>query len=394
MKKILVTSADRLDMILSAASCYDIQVDVLDHRDSSKQALKTLDALNIPATHYTYECDPEAYSVQLADRIKSGIYDLVVSTSGYDDRVLAEALIFDQHREHGVPLFGHPTPVVWICNNKSYTKAFCKTLGVNATQSFPMNTNNIPLDLPYPLVIKKESLWSGKGIEVVKSRTEHTNCSIEPPYFCEPFVDAMEVSVNAFSHNGQHYILPITFKGKTSTDLCHPLEKLRICYIEDTPSSTAIKEASDTIISALNGSGWYDLEFLVTKDRAMLMEINCRYSGLTKLNHLSTGINPYDITFEAALKNVKAASTTFVSGKNIVIEVPFTEKINSYNMQQDEVTIEVHYSTTMKNSLGRVTIAAQSFEVISAYLSQLLCPDDYKKFYADLVAYNEELLDD
>ena len=211
-------------------------------------------------------------------------------------------------------------------------------------------------------------------------------------YF-EEFIDAMEVSVNVFSRNGRHTFFPPVYKGKTSLDLTHPLEKVRVVTSWDVERNKTIKPIVETIAKNLQGNGWFDIELLVAKDKIYLMEINARYSGITKLNYISTGVNPYQVALDSLVSEFSENNLYFsyVNTCNFSIETPITSKIDT---SADNIEgLLVHISTTMKNTIGRVTYSADSTELLFDSLNKILSRKDFDFFKNGLEFYkNAEIV--
>ena len=154
-----------------------------------------------------------------------------------------------------------------------------------------------------------------------------------------------------------------------------------------------IKPIVETIAKNLQGNGWFDIELLVAKDKIYLMEINARYSGITKLNYISTGVNPYQVALDSLVSEFSENNLYFsyVNTCNFSIETPITSKIDT---SADNIEgLLVHISTTMKNTIGRVTYSADSTELLFDSLNKILSRKDFDFFKNGLEFYkNAEIV--
>ena len=163
-------------------------------------------------------------------------------------------------------------------------------------------------ELHFPIIVKPASGTGSVGVKLCATRDEvlaHTRLlltmdrnergiPVEPVVLIEEYVDGPEFSAEMFSG----HLLGITRKYLSTAPY----------FIEtghDFPAPLAVgveRSVAETMKTALDalGLGWghCHIEFRVVADRPIVIEVNPRLAGgnIPKLVHLSTGIDPIDLS--------------------------------------------------------------------------------------------------
>ncbi|MBY9011243.1 MAG: ATP-grasp domain-containing protein [Candidatus Lokiarchaeota archaeon] len=266
---------------------------------------------------------------------------------------------------------GQSTECAVICNNKWITKSILNSNSIptlnghlihNSTElkSFLKNATGI-------YICKPLCEWSGKGQFILNTkifRNESINY-LNYPFIIEEFITAIEISVDIFTHNSNHVIYPPVYKGITSVETRHALNRLRFCpYNWSKEIEDKILNYAKRVAIAVQSTGWLDIDMLLVDDNLYVLEVNSRFSGTTRMISMVSKIDPYEITVKAALG--EQIDNIIINRTNgISFEVPFYQNIQT--IQKDHIF--VYYSSTPHLWLGKIT----------AKVDQKKLPDDIKK---------------
>lgn len=363
----LVTSSDREDMIRDAFERKGINLFL--YQLGEKKQINNI-------KNIFFEKDELNYLNNFKNYSNENNINFCISTVGYDNLILIDAQLKNLFRNKELFL-GQNFESTSICYNKALTQAYLKLNDIVTTNGSLVTCEKDLLEVISKkhsdnYIIKKLDTWSGIGMIICSRQELLKNKNIEYPCFVENFFEAKEISVNIFSYKSDTIIYPAVYKGNTSLINSHSLSKIRIISknTEEIESVTEkkIMEIANKISKILSSDGWFEIEFLVTTNEIMVMEINSRFSGTTRISYMATGINPYEISIDALLNG--KIDSEILRSKNTVIEFPFYKKMDYFNSSE----IYIHYSTTATNRLGMITakVTRESLELLRDKFSENL----------------------
>lgn len=284
--------------------------------------------------------------------------EYALSTVGYDNLVLVDCQLKNIIKNKKIEFLAQDLETTILCNNKFLTKLLCDSQKINTIKGKIIYNSNelknaLKLFINREVVIKKLNTWAGIGMIFENSRELILNLdtlNIEFPCLIEPFVEAIELSINIFTYKDETIIYPPIFKGKTSIKERHSLNKIRSSvYPFEKKFLNQIYSIGKKIAKIFNNNGWMEIELLLCDNKINVMEINNRFSGTTRISYMTTGVNPYEISLDALLD--KKISSKILNAKFPVVEFPFYDEINILETED----IYVYYSSTSKERLGTVT---------------------------------------
>ncbi|GAA5819453.1 MAG: ATP-grasp domain-containing protein [Methanobrevibacter sp. CfCl-M3] len=253
--------------------------------------------------------------------------------------------------------------------NKNYHK--CNVYETNKSN------NDLINNLNFPCVLKQFEGQGGKDIVIAKdmdSFVEYTNKF--DLTLCEEYIDGYEISIEVLSYKNVYIPLVPVYKGETSLEAIHPLNKVRYAPSEiEGLDNDLVKDLAVKIAKNLNAEGTIDIDFIFSKKNKELyvIEINPRPSGTRYLSMASTSISPL-------LKLVDMISGDFNLNKinneiknYCALEIPIgsytSSKLEKSSKKFDKNSWVVHGPENYK----RVTVSGENkeklFEIVNATLN-------------------------
>ncbi|MDR1820030.1 MAG: ATP-grasp domain-containing protein [Methanobrevibacter sp.] len=239
------------------------------------------------------------------------------------------------------------------------------------------NSNNLINNPNFPCVLKQFEGQGGKDIVIAKdmnSFVEYTNKFNLT--LCEEYIDGYEISIEVLSYKNVYIPLVPVYKGETSLEGIHPLNKVRYAPSEvEGLDNDLVKDLAVKIAKNLNAEGTIDIDFIFSKKNKELyvIEINPRPSGTRYLSMASTSISPL-------LKLVDMISGDFNLNKinneiknYCALEVPIgsytSPKLEKSSKKFDKNSWVVHGPENYK----RVTVSGENkeklFEIVNDTLN-------------------------
>jgi D-alanine-D-alanine ligase-like ATP-grasp enzyme len=277
---------------------------------------------------------------------------LVLSTAGHDRAAVEDARLGAHAEVLGVPFAGQPLRVTELALDKVITRRVLQDAGLAVADGRVIDSRAALEQFTrrhHAVICKPIDGISGRGQFIASTGTDVP--AIAQPMLAEEFLDGIEVSVDVFSHRGRHLVMPPIYKGPTSRTALHARQKLRVCPIswDDQLSTTSVQTAQQ-VAGAVGSDGWLNIDLVVRDSRAIVLEVNARYSGTTRLSAWSTGVNPYRTAIRAALGRPIARGV--VEAVSTVVEVPLRRRVGSV----DERDVSVAYSSNTGRFIGSATI--------------------------------------
>jgi carbamoylphosphate synthase large subunit len=260
----------------------------------------------------------------------------VVPLIGIDPPLLGVSLMKEVLEDkYNIPVISSNKTATKIAINKFLTKEFFKYIGINTPNYFIYqnknlifkNTMNLDLDNEDKNLKSFLKYLDNLEIEIYDCDNLSKNFKINSYYvlkqlegqgakdlvivndvdgffeyvnrfnltLAEEYIDGYELSIEVLSYKGEYIPLVPVYKGETTLDGIHPLNKVRSapCNIHGL-NNDLVKNIAVKIVKDLNLEGTIDIDFIFSKKDKKLYttEINPRVSGTRYLTLASTSINP------------------------------------------------------------------------------------------------------
>ena len=221
--------------------------------------------------------------------------DAIVPLIGIDPPLIQVAQMKEEvEKEYGIPVIAADVRAVELTSNKINTKKFYDEIDV-ATPPYQILSSPEDLTLEFPVVLKQGAGQGGKDIMVaqdlndVKEYFEKFNRAL-----CEKFIEGSEISIEVLGYNGEYVALPPIYKGETTFEGTHPLNKVKLgpCLIKGLDNNL-IQITAYKIAKNLNSDGIFEMDFMYShKDNQLYaIEVNTRPNGTRYLTTATCGIN-------------------------------------------------------------------------------------------------------
>lgn len=242
--------------------------------------------------------------------------DAIVPLIGIDGPLMDLAILKEEiETDYGIPVITANYNATSISNDKIKTKNFFLENKIK-TPDFYLESyknknlsNNYNLkdedafslflnknDLNYPFVLKQAIGQGGKDIKVINSGSDAVEYFLEyDSSLIEKYVNGYEVSIEVLSYKNEYFPLVPVFKGMTTLEGTHPLNKTRSAPLGiENVINEDIRKLASSIAKKLDVESTMDIDLIVdfeTKD-VFVIELNTRPSGTRYLSSAASGINP------------------------------------------------------------------------------------------------------
>lgn len=221
--------------------------------------------------------------------------DAVVPLIGIDPPLIQVAHMKEElENEYSIPVIAANVRAVELTSNKIRTKQFYTEIGVE-TPDYQILNGPEDLTLDFPVVLKQGEGQGGKDIKVahnmgdVKEYFEEFNQAL-----CEKFIEGSEISIEVIGFNGEYVALPPIYKGETTLEGTHPLNKVKLgpCLI-DGLDNNLIQRTAYKVAKNLDSDGIFEMDFMYSpKDNQLYaIEVNTRPNGTRYLTTATCGVN-------------------------------------------------------------------------------------------------------
>ena len=221
--------------------------------------------------------------------------DAIVPLIGIDPPLIDVARMKEEvEAEYGIPVIAAGVRAVELTSNKINTKKFYAKIGV-ATPDYQILESPDELELDFPVVLKQGEGQGGKDIMVAKS-IEDVNEYFEKfdQALCERFIEGSEISIEVLGFNGEYVALPPIYKGQTTLEGTHPLNKVKTgpCMVEGLDNNL-VQHTAYKVARNLGSDGIFEMDFMYSKENDQLyaIEVNTRPNGTRYLTTATCGIN-------------------------------------------------------------------------------------------------------
>ncbi|AMD17115.1 carboxylate--amine ligase [Methanobrevibacter sp. YE315] len=221
--------------------------------------------------------------------------DAIVPLIGIDPPLIDVAHMKEEvEKEYDIPVVAAGVRAVELTSNKIRTKEFYQEIGV-VTPDYQILNSPDELSLDFPVVLKQGEGQGGKDIKIaedmddVKDYFEEFNQAL-----CEEFIEGSEISIEVLGFNGEYVALPPIYKGETTLEGTHPLNKVKTgpCIVEGLDNNL-VQHTAYKVAKNLDSDGIFEMDFMYSakNDQLYAIEVNTRPNGTRYLTTATCGIN-------------------------------------------------------------------------------------------------------
>ena len=221
--------------------------------------------------------------------------DAIVPLIGIDPPLIDVARMKEEvEAEYGIPVVAAGVRAVELTSNKIKTKEFYSQIGVETPQYQILNSPD-ELALDFPVVLKQGEGQGGKDIMVARTMDD-VNEYFEnfDQALCERFIEGSEISIEVLGFDGQYVALPPIYKGETTLEGTHPLNKVKTgpCMVEGLDNNL-VQHTAYKVAKNLDSDGIFEMDFMYSKKDNQLyaIEVNTRPNGTRYLTTATCGVN-------------------------------------------------------------------------------------------------------
>jgi carbamoylphosphate synthase large subunit len=221
--------------------------------------------------------------------------DAIVPLIGIDPPLIQVAHMKEEvEKEYGIPVIAANVRAVELTSNKIKTKEFYTEIDV-ATPDYQILNSPEELELEFPVVLKQGEGQGGKDIKVARSMDDVNEYFQEfNQALCEKFIEGSEISIEVIGYNGEYVALPPIYKGETTLEGTHPLNKVKLgpCLI-DGLDNNLIQRTAYKVAKNLDSDGIFEMDFMYSPKENQLyaIEVNTRPNGTRYLTTATCGVN-------------------------------------------------------------------------------------------------------
>lgn len=221
--------------------------------------------------------------------------DAIVPLIGIDPPLIDIAHMKEEvEAEYGIPVVAAGVRAVELTSDKIKTKRFYEEIDV-ATPNYQILHSPDELALEFPVVLKQGEGQGGKDIKVAKYIDEVEGYFNEfDEVLCEEFIEGAEISVEVLGFNGEFVALPPIYKGETTLEGTHPLNKIKSgpCMVEGLDNNL-VQHTAYKIARNLDSDGIFEMDFMYSRKNNQLyaIEVNTRPNGTRYLTTATCGVN-------------------------------------------------------------------------------------------------------
>lgn len=221
--------------------------------------------------------------------------DAIVPLIGIDPPLIDVAYMKEEvEKEHGIPVIAADVRAVELTSDKIKTKEFYNEIGV-VTPNYQILNSPDELTLEFPVVLKQGQGQGGKDIKVAMSMEDVEDYFKEFDHaLCEEFIEGSEISIEVLGFNGEFVALPPIYKGETTIEGTHPLNKVKTgpCMVEGLDNNL-VQHTAYNVAKNLNSDGIFEMDFMYSpeNDQLYAIEVNTRPNGTRYLTTATCGVN-------------------------------------------------------------------------------------------------------
>ena len=221
--------------------------------------------------------------------------DAVVPLIGIDPPLIDVAHMKEElESEYGIPVVAAGVRAVELTSDKIKTKEFYTEIGV-VTPNYQILDSPDDLSIEFPVVLKQGQGQGGKDIKVARSIEDVEEYFSEfDQALCEEFIEGAEISIEVLGFNGEFVALPPIYKGETTLEGTHPLNKTKTgpCMVEGLDNNL-VQHTAYNVAKNLASDGIFEMDFMYSRknDQLYAIEVNTRPNGTRYLTTATCGVN-------------------------------------------------------------------------------------------------------
>jgi carbamoylphosphate synthase large subunit len=342
------------------------------------------------------ESNPDSKNLELADvqyivprgmegpkevALKEDV-DAVVPLIGID-KPLIEVAKFKKDLEdnYGLPVVASPLNAVITARDKQKTKELFIKNKIKTPEFIDISKNQLKQELP--VVLKKLEGQGGSGVKIATNNADLEDCIDDfKGAIAEKFIPGIEISIEVLRYDEKAVPLVPVYKGRTTLDCIHPLDKLKTAPLEvDNLNNEYIRGKASEIANILGSEGNIDIDIIFDEKDSIsyFIEINTRLSGTRYLTTASTTVNPVNELVDMALGEWNPKTVEKRIKKYNALEIPignYKNEKNNYKFRNfnGKNSWVIHGPSDFQ----RITIRAESFKKAFKTAEELNI--DYTKF--------------
>ncbi len=187
-----------------------------------------------------------------------------------------------------------------------------------------------------PLVAKPRRDFTGKGFRIFREREEveaYARRHHVRGLMVEPFLSGSELSLEVVRWRGEACAQPVVYKGETRLNtLEHPVYRPRLSpWRRGTALEAEVITAGLGIAALLGLEAACELEFIVVEGRPLLMEVNPRISGVTRLCNAGGGFDTFRLLARLAMGDTLRSPPT---PGGVAVNLPITISAGDERVQR------------------------------------------------------------
>ncbi len=309
--------------------------------------------------------------------------DAVVPLIGIDKPLFEIAKMKEDLEEnYGLPVVASPVDAISISGDKLKTKEFFIKNGIKTPLFNILSTDSSKI--PLPAVLKQLEGQGGSGIKIADNEEDFKNCIGDfEGAIMEEFIEGIEVSIEVLRWNEETVPLVPVYKGKTTLECIHPLDKLKIAPLNmENQRNVDIRSLAGKIADFLGAEGVIDIDIIIDKKTGInyFIEINTRPSGTRYLTAASTNISPMHELVDMASGKWNSKDVQKRIKQYNALEIPVGDyKTEKNNYKFREFNSENCWVIHGPQNFQRITIRAESMS--KAYETAKRLNIDYNKFH-------------
>lgn len=351
---------------------------------------------NKEITSILTESNPEASNLKLADTyfivprgmeapkeiaIKEDV-DAVLPLIGIDKPLVEVSKLKEElENDYGIPVIASPLEAVITARDKFKTKEFFIEKNIDTPEFSKISKNRTKPQLP--VILKKLEGQGGSGVQIALTDNDYDNFKEEfEGGFAEKFVEGSEISIEVLRYNGKSVPLVPVYKGKTSQECIHPLDKLKNAPLNiDGINNEYLREKARNIADFLGAEGVIDIDIIFDEKEQIsyFIEINTRPSGTRYLTSACTNVSPMHELVDMATGRWDYNIVEEKIKNYCALEIPIGDyKTEKNNHIFREFRGNDSYVIHGPQNFQRITIRAETIE--NAFHTADKLKIDYKKF--------------
>jgi carbamoylphosphate synthase large subunit len=237
--------------------------------------------------------------------------DAVIPLIGIDPPLMDVAIMKEElEKNHNIPVISSNVRSIDITSDKIKTKSFFNENHIQNPPFCVIDKKSKLNGFNFPLVLKQSEGQGGKDIKISYSIEDINSYLDDYGYaLCEKFIEGSEISVEVIGFNNDYIPLTPLYKGETTLDGTHPLNKVKYGPFKSKDiDNEIIRDTALKIAQNLKSEGIIEIDFIFDNKKKELyaIEINSRPNGTRYLTTATCNIN-------SILKLVDMAQGTFSS---------------------------------------------------------------------------------